>query len=199
MMKKMITGISLFMTAALMTLQLSAQKKVSELMLVYDYSVKSEGNSGTVSATATNTIYVKGNLSRTEWKSNLFSSVTIYDSKAGTAIQLKEVSGQKLLIRMNAENIEERDSRFAGLIFANTAETKTIAGYRCVKATATTKDGFTLAVYYTKELVTENRDYDPMFRNSDGLPPWHELANGKIKITNLLSAINLNPVPASKI
>ncbi len=67
-----------------------------------------------------------------------------------------------------------------------------------VKATATTKDGFTLAVYYTKELVTENRDYDPMFRNLDGLPLEYELANGKIKITNLLSAINLNPVPASK-
>jgi GLPGLI family protein len=147
---------------------------------------------------ATTTIYLKGNLSRSELSSALFSSTTIHDSKTGGAVVLREVSGQKLLIRMSPENWIEKNRKYQGIKFSNTNETKTIAGYTCTKAVATLEDGSTFTVYYTTEIIPENKEYDYQFKNLNGLPLEYELTQGKLKIKYTVSKINLNPVPASK-
>jgi GLPGLI family protein len=146
----------------------------------------------------TKTIYIKGNMSRAEMASALFSSATIHDTKVGTSVVLKEVSGQKLLIRMTNENWAENNKRYDGITFANTSETKTIAGYNCIKAVATLPDGTTFTVYYTPDIVPENREYDYQFKNLNGLPLEYELVQGKLTIKYTVSKINMNPVPASK-
>ncbi|MBS1598609.1 MAG: hypothetical protein JST75_10330 [Bacteroidetes bacterium] len=177
-----------------------SQKKISELTIVYNYTLNNSAAAkpGAPSFSATNTIYIKGNMSRTETVSSLFSSSTIYDGKTGFAVVLREVNGQKLLIRLNPENWRDKNRRYQNLAFAPTAESKVIAGYKCEKATATTADGFLITVYYTKELIPENKDYDPQFKNLDGLPLEYEFAKGTTTIKYTLSSINLNPVPASK-
>jgi GLPGLI family protein len=179
----------------------NAQRKVSELTMVYDASISS-GSKEPKLADAfdghTKTIYVKGNMSRAELASALFSSATIHDSKAGTSVVLREVSGQKLLIRMTSENWVENNKRYDGITFANTSETKTIAGYNCIKAVATFPDGTTFTVYYTPDIVPENKDYEYLFKNLNGLPLEYELVQGKLTIKYTVSKINLNPVPASK-
>lgn len=178
-----------------------SQKKVSELTIAYDYSISSvdskpkTNNSG---VNAVYTLYLKANLSSSEIVSSLFTSKTIYDSKTGSAVILKEVSGQKLLIRMSAENWQERNQRYQGIKFTNTAETKTIGGYKCLQATAQTNDGFTITVYYTKDLIPDNKEYDPQFRNLEGLPLEFELRKADYVIKYSLSSINLSPVPASR-
>ena len=196
-MKKLFTLVSLL---SILTPGFS-QKKVSELTLVYDASITT-GNAEPKMADAfdgaTTTVSIKGNLSRSEMVSAIFSSTTIHDSKSGTAIVLREVSGQKLLIRMTAENWIEKNRRYEGIKFTNTGETKSIAGYNCIKAIATLKDGSTFTVYYTPDLVPENKDYDYQFRNLEGLPLEYELTQGKLKIKYTVSKINMNPVPASK-
>lgn len=178
-----------------------SQKKVTELTLVYDASVSS-GNAEPKMADAfdgaTSTLYLKGNLSRLEMNSALFSSTTIHDSKSGTATVLREVSGQKLMIRMSAENWKEKNRRYENMVFTNTGETKDIAGYKCQKAEAKTADGATFTVYYTTDLVPENRDYDYQFRSLNGLPLEYILNRGKMTIKYTVSKISLNPVPASK-
>jgi GLPGLI family protein len=179
----------------------NAQRKVSELTLVYDASISS-GSKEPKLADAfdghTKTIYVKGNMSRAEMASAIFSSAAIHDSKAGTSVVLKEVSGQKLLIRMTSENWAETNKRYEGITFANTSDTKTIAGYNCIKAVATFPDGTTFSVYYTPDIVPENKDYEYLFKNLNGLPLEYELVQGKLTIKYTVSKINLNPVPASK-
>ena len=178
-----------------------AQKKVSEMTLIYDVSVvtgSSEPKMGDAFDGATNTVYIKGNYSRSEMSSALFSSTAIHDSRTGTAVVLKEVSGQKLLIRMTAENWNENNKRYQGIQFTNTAETKTIGGYKCIKAEAKLNDGSTFTVFYTTEIIPENKDYDYQFRNLNGLPLEYEVTQGKLKIKYTLSKISMNPVPASK-
>ena len=190
-------GISLVLIAN----TLSAQKKVSELMLGYDVKITT-GNKEPKMADAfdgsTSTIYIKGNMSRSDIVSALFSSSTIQDAKNGTAVVLREVSGQKLLIRMNADNWREKNKRYEGIVFTNTDETKTIAGYKSTKAEAKLSDGTTFTVYYTTEIVPENKEYDYMFKNLNGLPLEWELSQGNIKIKYTISKINLNPVQASR-
>ena len=179
-----------------------SQRKVSELMLSYDTQISTGSNEPKMADAfdgAVTTVYIKGPLSRSEMTSALFSSTTIHDAKAGTAVALREVSGQKLLIRMTAANWKEKNKKYEGIIFTNTSETKVIAGYKCVKAEAKLADGTVFAVYYTTELVPENREYENMmFKNLEGLPLEWELAQGKLKIKYTLSKINMNPIPVSR-
>ena len=178
---------------------IQAQKSVSELTLVYDYSVNPTGEgkqSGTENAI--HTVYIKGNKSRSEMTSSLFSSTTIFDGNTGFGVILKEVSGQKLLIRMNPDNWAERNRMYDGILYKNTNESKEIAGYKCIKAVGQTKSGATITVYYTRDIIPENRQYDPSFRSLDGLPLEYELTNGNVRIRYRIARINLNPVPVSK-
>ncbi|HEY4156034.1 MAG TPA: hypothetical protein VGM24_11420 [Puia sp.] len=176
---------------------LSAQKRVGELTLVYNYVVAS-GKDASKQMNASTTIYIKGNLSRSEANSNLFSSATIYDSKTGSGVILKEVNGQKLLIRLNEENWNQKNSRFNNIHFTNTAETRIIAGYSCTRATASTPEGYQISAFYTRDLIPENKSYDAHFKNLDGLPLEYEFSKGDLHIKYVLASINLNPVPASK-
>ncbi len=179
----------------------TAQKKISELTLVYDASISTgsaEPKMADAFDGATTTVYLKGNLSRSEMVSALFSSTTIHDAKTGSAVMLREVSGQKLLIRMTPENWQEKNRRYQGITFTNTNEKKTIAGYQCIKAEAKLPDGATFTVFYTPDLIPENKEYDYQFKNLNGLPLEYELTQGKLKIRYTVSRINMNPVPASK-
>lgn len=179
-----------------------SQKKVSELMLSYDTQVSTGSNEPKMADAfdgAVTTVYIKGPLSRSEMTSALFSSTIIHDAKAGTAVALREVSGQKLLIRMTAENWKEKNKKYEGITFTNTSETKVIAGYKCIKAEAKLADGTVFAVYYTTDIIPENREYENMmFKNLEGLPLEWELVQGKLKIKYTLSKINMNPIPVSR-
>lgn len=193
----------LFAIALSLGLALSAvaQKKVSEMTLVYDATV-STGSANPKLADAfdgaVTTVYISGNLSRLDMVSALFTSSTIHDSRAGTAVVLREVSGQKLLIRLNQNDWTDKNKRYQGITFTDTSETKVIAGYNTTKAIAKTADGSTFTVYYTKDIVPENKEYDYQFRSLPGLPLEYEIVRGNLKIKYTVSQINLNPVPASK-
>lgn len=174
-----------------------SQKRVGDLTILYNSSITNSQDSGN-KISSTTSYFLKGNLSRSELNSSQFSSVTIYDSKAGSGVILKEVNGQKLLIRINEENWNQKNKRYLNLNFTKTNETKTIAGYACSQAKASTNDGFEITVYYTRDLIPENKTYDPTFRNLDGLPLEYELTRGNLHIRYTLASINLNPVPASR-
>jgi hypothetical protein len=178
-----------------------AQKSVSELTLVYDYSSRPVGDSSMARdsvQSATHTVYIKGNKSRSETTSSFFTSTTLFDRNTGFGVILREVNGQKLLIRMNPDNWAERNRMYDGIVYRNTNETREIAGYKCIRAVGQTRFGATITVYYTLEIIPENRQYDPIFRNLEGLPLDYELTNGKVLIHYRIARINVNPVPVSK-
>jgi GLPGLI family protein len=177
------------------------QKSVSELTIVYDYLSSPAANSSTPSQgseSATHTIYIKGNMTRSEMSSALYNSAIIFDANTKSGVILKEVSGQKLLIRVSAANWIQINKPYESLVFVNSAETKTIAGYKCIKAIASIQDGYTITVFYTNEIIPANKNYNGRFRNLNGLPLEYELNNGKLSIKYVVSKINLNPVPVSK-
>ena len=178
-----------------------SQKKIAELTLVYDAVISTGDNQPKLADAfdgATTTVYIKGTMSRSEMTSALASFTSIHDAKTGTAVVLQEISGQKLLIRMTADNWKDKNKRYEGISFTNTNESKTIAGYKCIKAVATMKDGSVFTVFYTKDIIPENSEYDVQFKNLEGLPLEYELTQGALKIKYTVSKINMNPVPASR-
>jgi len=97
--------------AFLLSLKIEAQKKVAELTMVYDASISTGDNQPKLADAfdgATTTVYLKGTMSRSEMSSALASFTSIHDSRTGSAVILQEISGQKLLIRMTADNWKDK-------------------------------------------------------------------------------------------
>lgn len=187
--------------ALICSLQGISQKRVSELTIVYDNFVSSGKDTLNIADTfdgATTTVYIKGYLSRQDMVSALYSSSIIHNAKNNSAVLLREVSRQKILIRLNEQNLKEKNQYLEGMTFEYSDETKEIAGYRCKKATAKLADGASFTVYYTDEIIPENKEYDQYFTKLNGLPLEYELVKGAMKVKYVVSSIHLGPIPASK-
>ena len=178
-----------------------AQKKISDLTLTYTASIttgaKTPGLADAFDGATTN-VYIKGTMSRSEMVSALASFTTIHDAKNGTSVILQEVSGQKLLIRMNEADWTDKNKAYEGITFTNTGETKTIAGYNCVQAIAKMKDGSSFTVFYSNEIIPDNQEYNYQFKNLNGLPLEYELKQGNLVIRYTADKVTLSPVPAAK-
>jgi GLPGLI family protein len=185
----------------LSAINLMAQKVLSEGLIQYDVSVQTGSSHAKMADAfdgALGMVYVKGSQSRTELKSAIGNSVTIYDSKAGTGVVIREFGSQKLLIRMNAKNWADKNKKYEGITFTNTGETKKIAGYNCVKADARLADGTTFTVFYTTELVMENKSYEAQFKNIPGVPLEYESIVGSLRVKYSASKVSFDPVPIQR-
>jgi len=178
----------------------NAQKTISEGTLVYDINIQPLNKDAAASSLsgATETVYLKGGLSRRDMVSSLGNEKTIHDSKTGNAVILKEYSGQKLMITLTRQDWAARNSRNDGVVFTPTTETKDVLGYKCTKATAQLKDGSTMVLYYTKDLNVINKEYNVLFKNLEGLPMQYELESKKMKFTYTISKIDLNSLPLAR-
>jgi hypothetical protein len=178
-----------------------AQKTISEGTISYDILIQSK-NDETKVATGLNgaktIIYLKGGLSRVDMSSSLGTETTIYNSKIGNAVILKEYSGQKLMITLTKENWETRNKKFEGITFIDGAETKIIEGYNCKYATAKLNDGSMLSVYYTPDLTVINKEFNQPFKNLSGFPMEYEIETKKLVFKYRLSELDFNPIPTSK-
>lgn len=178
-----------------------AQKVLSEGTITYDITVQTgskEPQLADMFDGVTTTIYLKGGQSRSEMISPLGSTITLQDARSGSGAILKEYGNQKLLIQMGRQDWVEMNKKYAGITFTTEAETKTIAGYKCQKATARLKDGSSFTVFFSAELMAENKDYDFQFKTLPGLALEYESSVGNLKVKYTASKISFDPVPAQK-
>ncbi|MBP6430203.1 MAG: DUF4412 domain-containing protein [Ferruginibacter sp.] len=185
----------------MLTVNVFAQKTISEGTIVYDVTVNT-GNKEPQMADAldgaTTTVYLKGAKSRTDMVSALGNESNIHDAKTGNAVILKEYSSQKLMITLTKENWESKNKAYKDVTFEFTNDTKTIAGYNCKKAIAKMANGKTFVVYYSSDVVVANKEYNHTFINLPGLAMEYEIEAGKTKIKYTLSKIDFGVVAASK-
>lgn len=180
---------------------LRAQKVINEGTLVYNISIQtgsSEPKMADMLDGATTTVYIKGSQSRSELLSGLGSEVTIYDSKKGNGVILKDYSGQKLMITLTRDDWDKKNSKYEGITFETTQETLEIAGYTCKKAIARLRDGSSFVVYYTPELEVADKSYDTQFKNLPGLALQYEWQSGKMRFKYTLSKVGFDVVPLAK-
>lgn len=179
----------------------NAQKIISDGTLLYNISIQTgstEPKMADMLDGATTTIYLKGTQSRSELVSGFGSEISIYDSKKGSGVILKDYSGQKLMITLSRDDWDKKNSKYDGITFETTTETMEIAGYNCKKAIAHLKDGSSFVVYYTPDLEVSDKDYDSEFKNLPGLALQYEWQSGKMRFKYTLSKINFETVPSSK-
>lgn len=200
-MKKIITLLTLTTCLFASSVPLFAQKKLTEATISYDIVINT--NNTTPQAAdlldgAISVIYLKGNSSRSEMISSLGTQSTIMDGKTGNVTILKDYGEQKYMISMTPDNWKQSNRKYEGIAFTYENDYKTIAGYNCQKATGKLADGSTFTVYFTKDLVPVNRDFQYLNKDLPGLAMQYEANFGKQKVTYTVSGINLNPVAAAK-
>jgi GLPGLI family protein len=191
----------LFVLLLFFFVPLLAQKKISEGSIVYNVVVNTndpdpklaDGFDG-----ATNTIYIKGKLSRSELVSVFGTQSTIVDGRTGKVDVLKEYGEKKYIIRMTPSDWIEANQKYDSVTFTYQDEYKTIAGYNCRKAIGKLKNGESFIVYYTTELIPENQNFQYSNRTLPGLALEYESNLGKNKVIFSASKISFDPVPASK-
>ncbi len=177
------------------------QTKFSEGSIVYNITVNTndanpkfaDGFDG-----ATNTIYVKGKMSRSELVSVFGTQSTIIDGKSGKVTVLKEYGDKKYMINMTPGDWTEANRKYDSVLFTYENDYKTIAGYNCRKAMGKLKNGETFTVYFTTDLIPENKDFQYSNRSLPGLALEYESNLGTNKVTFTASKISFDPVPASK-
>ena len=199
-MKKMKTA-GLLITLLLSAVFSFAQKTISEGTLAYDIVIQSGNKEPQITDAidgGTVTVYIKGAQSRSDMVSALGKETTIHDAKTGSAVILKEYSGQKLMITLTKENWEQKNKNYNDIKFETTEETKNIAGYNCKKAVATLPSGKTFTVFYSPDLTISNKEYNATFKNLPGAALEYEYESGTAKYKYTLSKIGFEPVQLSK-
>ena len=198
---KRIKQIVVVFSMLIFSAQLFGQKKMTEATISYDIVINT--NNATPQAAdlldgATSVIYLKGNSSRSEMVSSLGTQSTIIDGKTGKVTILKDYGEQKYMITMTPANWKASNKKYEGISFTYENEYKTIAGYNCQKAIGKLADGSTFNVYFTKDLIPVNKDFQYLNKNLPGLAMQYEATLGKLKVTYTISSINFNLVPAAK-
>jgi GLPGLI family protein len=130
--------------------------------------------------------------------SSLGTQSTIIDGKSGKVTILKDYGEQKYMINLTQANWKESNKKYEGISFTYVDEYKTIAGYNCQKAIGMLADGSTFTVFFTRDLIPVNRDFQYLNKNLPGLAMQYEAVMGTMMVTYTVSAINFNPVPAAK-
>lgn len=178
-----------------------AQNKFSEGSIIYNIIVNTsdpnpklaDGFDG-----ATNTIYIKGRLSRSDLASVFGTQSTIIDGRMGKITVLKEYGDKKYMITMTPRDWIEANQKYDSVVFTYENEFKTIAGYNCQKAVGKLKNGENFTVYFTRDLIPENKDFQYSNRSLPGLALEYESNLGKNKVTFSASKVSFDPVPAAK-
>jgi len=192
--------VSSLLPGALMA-QNAQPRKLTEATISYDIVINT--NNTTPKAAdlldgAVSIIYLKGNSSRSEMVSSLGTQSTIIDGKTGNVTILKEYGEQKYMINLTANDWKESNKKYESVTFTYENEFKTISGYNCQKAIGKLPDGSSFTVYFTKDLVPVNRDFQYLNKDLPGLAMQYEANLGKQKVTYTVSSINFNLVPAAK-
>lgn len=178
-----------------------AQKAITEATISYDIVISNSNPKPQIADMldgATSVVYLKGPSSRSEMISSLGTQSTIIDGKTGNVVVLKDYGEQKYMITMTAQNWKESNRKYEGVSFSFLEEYKTVAGYKCQKAIGKLADGSTFTVFFTKDLVPQNKDFQYLNRNLPGLALQYEASFGKLMVTYTVSNINFNPVPVAK-
>lgn len=198
---KKITVIILAACMAFPAVSLFAQKKLTEATISYDIVINT--NNSTPKAAdlldgAISVIYLKGNSSRSEMISSLGTQSTVVDGKTGNVTILKDYGEQKYMITMTQDQWKQSNKKYEGITFTYENDYKTIAGYSCQKAVGHLADGNTFTVYFTKDFIPVNKDFQYLNKNLPGLAMQYEASLGSNKVTYTVSSINFNPVAAVK-
>lgn len=203
-MKKSLIQILFAVFTLTLALPATAQRKLTEGTILYDISINNNNDkpqNAEFLDGATNAVYIKGNKVRTEMVSSLGTQSTIIDQSAGkkAVTILKEYGPQKFMINLSGSEWADLNNKFENVTFTyDPSATKTIQGYSAKKATGKLPDGTSFLVWYTPDIVVDNKDFQYANRSLPGLALEYETNVGNLQVVYTVSKLSFAPVPQAK-
>lgn len=191
----------ILLTGLLLSMISFGQKKFTEGVISYDIVINTGSDKPQAADFldgATTTVFVKGNRTRTEMVSSLGTQATVIDGAKNTITIIKDYGTQKYLINLTPANWQEMNAKYQGIRFNLVDSSKQILGYNCKKAVGILTDGTPVNVWYTTDIVSDNKNISALSQSLPGLPMEYEASMGNINITYTVSRINFSPVPVAK-
>ncbi len=195
---------TLLLAGLMISMGASAQKKLTEGTITYDIVINTGSekpkNADYLDGT-TVANYIKGNKTRSEMVSPLGTLTTIHhpNNSKDSIVILQEFGEQKFMITLTQADWEEANKKNEGILYTyDNGPSKTILGYNCKKAIGKTPDGTIYTVWYTPDLVPENKQFQYETSTLPGLAMEYEINSPDRKVTYTVSRISFSPVPNSK-
>ncbi|SEA31742.1 GLPGLI family protein [Chitinophaga terrae (ex Kim and Jung 2007)] len=191
--------IYLFCYLLFLTTSAWAQRVVSDAKIVYKMVLPPEQlQLDQMLEGSSLTQYMKGAYSRIDINFNIVNYTYLINHKEETITTLIDQHGNKYMVKTDRQQYLKDMQQYEGIKFTDQPETKEIAGYKCRRAIGLMPDGKTFEVYYTPDLVPENKQYNRRFMNLGGMPLEFEiLTKTGEKMRVIASRVELNPIPAS--
>ncbi len=186
----------LFLLLILSAFQTVAQKRFSEGSIRFDVTM--EATQGSSKSSASFIQMVKGSHYRSELSNSLGKTTTIFDIRDGVGGLLREYGTQKILIPMNSDQWESKIGRNSNLEFTIASETKQILGFTCQMATALMNDSSSLVVFFTNEIMPENKSMELQFVQLPGFVLEYTSLKKNLQVTYTVKSIDFEPVPVQK-
>ena len=175
-----------------------AQRLVSDAKIVYNMQTSAAPGTDSSLNGGTLTQYMKGHQSRVDIDFSTVHISYLINSKEESVVTLINNQGDKYLTRAGKEEYEKELKLYAAAQFKDGTETKKIAGYVCRRAVAKLPDGSSFEVYYSPDLIPENKQYNRRFVNLKGLPLQFEILNKNgVRMTMVATSVELNAIPGS--
>jgi GLPGLI family protein len=144
--------------------------------------------------------YIKGDKRRVDMNMPMQSTTTISDNKTKLTVMLMDIMGMKYLIKMTEADLKKEQDEMPDVKIKTTTETKTIAGYKCVKneVQIKTKEGKeeTVNVWTTDEIPTS--EVKTVYKGLKGFPLEYSLNQRGLKMTFTTKEISKELVADSK-
>lgn len=178
-----------------------AQKKLTEGIIQYDVVINTGSDQPKAADFldgATTTVYIKGNRSRSEMVSALGTQATIIDGSKNSITILKDYGSQKYLINLTPANWKEMNQKYEDVQYTMVDSSRQILGYTCKKAVGKMADGTPVQVWYTSDIVVDNKSFNIMGQNLPGLALQYEAAMGAMHVIYTISKLSFTPVPVAR-
>ena len=186
----------LFIISVFCLTELNAQKRFSEGTIGYSVTMTS---SGVITPGETASLQmIKGGHYRSELTSDVGKTTTIYDVSEAAGAILREFGTQKIMIPLGKKEWDLREQKKGINNFKFSDETKEILGYNCSKAIAEKADGTSIVLFFTKEIIPENRDMELQFQQLPGFVLEYESMQGDFTVNYKAKFLNFDPVPIQK-
>lgn len=175
-----------------------AQQQFSDAEVDYTVDVEPPAGSSFAVHDSRLTYNFKSYFFRSEMHIGRTVYTNIHDSRTHAAVVLIDAGANKYLIKMNENQLKQEDKRFAGVTFTDGTETMEIAGYPCKMAIGKLADGSTFTVFYTPDLIPENKGFSERFKGLNGLPlKFTMTTENNTKMTMTATRVTVGPQPAS--
>lgn len=124
------------------------------------------------------TLYIKGNMVKSEMITGMFTRKTIKDAEQQKATTLLDIMGQKYAIEQTKEDIRQQIEEQGKPKVTVTAKDKKIAGYDCKKAIVKSENEDEQTIYFSPEIGNASLNFDsPVYQQIDGIPLEYQMKN----------------------